>query len=531
MKNNQIKILLLVIILVASFLRIYKIAEIPASLSWDEAAVGYNAWSIANFGKDEWGKQFPLIFHSFLDDKHPVHIYFTAISVKILGLSEFSTRLPSATFGILNVIVFFYLVSTLFKSKAAGLWGAFVMAISPYAIHYSRFNHELNFVLFFYMLGLLLFYKALEGKRKLLPYSLLSFGLAFISYHSAIIIVPLSLLLLIILYGKDLVKFKGKLLYCLPVLVLFAGILISTPELFGGARIKQTSFGEDQIKEDKLYKQTKNEFLGMADLFFENYKKHFSIDYLFIKGDQNPRLAPHNFGQFYILDSVFLLLGIAFLVKKERKKAAFLIFLLLISPIPSAFVNEAPQSARAGFMLVSFDLIIAFGLYKLSSIIKNIKLKFSFGVLVILIYLASLGKFFGFYLNGYNEKNAIEFQYGMKKIVNFVKDHPEYQKVYVTDVRSQPYIFFLYYLQIPPDQFIKSAEYNHTQSKSYNLINSFDRFQFGGWDVIESRPIPGNLYIIEDSKYNGLRYIQQFGVDKLIRFPDQSNAFYLVSRL
>src|SRR3989344_517563 len=150
---KRIYILFLIIILAAT-LRIYRLDSAPPSLSWDETAVGYNAWTIANWGRDEYGKVFPAFFKSFSDDKHPVHIYATAVSVKLLGLSEFSTRLPSALFGILNVLLIFFLAKLMFSSEILGLFASVLLTISPYNIHFSRFNHEANFALFFFMLGL-----------------------------------------------------------------------------------------------------------------------------------------------------------------------------------------------------------------------------------------------------------------------------------------------------------------------------------------------------------------------------------------
>jgi hypothetical protein len=75
------------ILVLAVILRFYKLGQAPPSLSWDETAVGYNAWTILHWGKDEWGKTLPLVFKSFEDDKHPVHIYFTAPTVAFFGLN------------------------------------------------------------------------------------------------------------------------------------------------------------------------------------------------------------------------------------------------------------------------------------------------------------------------------------------------------------------------------------------------------------------------------------------------------------
>jgi len=59
------KTLLVVIILLASFLRLYNLANVPPHLTPDEASLGYNAYSILKTGKDEYGKFMPIIFKSF----------------------------------------------------------------------------------------------------------------------------------------------------------------------------------------------------------------------------------------------------------------------------------------------------------------------------------------------------------------------------------------------------------------------------------------------------------------------------------
>jgi len=72
---------------------VYKQDQSPPSLNWDEAAAAYNAYTISRWGKDEWGNKFPLVFTSFRDDKHPVHIYLTVPFVALLGNTDFAARL------------------------------------------------------------------------------------------------------------------------------------------------------------------------------------------------------------------------------------------------------------------------------------------------------------------------------------------------------------------------------------------------------------------------------------------------------
>src|SRR3989344_27566 len=533
--KNKINLLLLVIILLAAIFRIYKIDQVPPSLSWDEAANGYNAYTIANYGRDEHGKYFPAYFRSFGDDKHPIHIYLTAPFVKILGLNEFSTRLPSAVFGTLNVLLIFFLTNLLFKNKFIALFTAFLLAISPYNIHFSRFNHEVNFVLFFFMLGLVLFFTALKKGGLYLPFSILSFGLCFISYHPAKIVVPVILFFLFILYFRNFLQNKKSLLRASLVAAIFLVIILVNPELLGVARVNQTLLKRDRIIQTNLYKQTGNEFFGKLDLILTQYSWHFLPEFLFIKGDANPRLSFQT-GQFYKIEAVFLIAGVLFLIHKRSKEGLLLLVWALIAPIPSSLTEEAPHAARASFMMGSWHIISALGFYFILSLVRFRILKILISMITIIILTYSLKLGLDYYYGEYAERYAIEWQYGMKQIVEFVKENEEYNQIFVTDIRSQPYIFFLYYLKEPIPEYLNSVLYNNLQeTKSFNMTASFRSnyrdFYFGGWDPVESAPQKDRLYVLSPSQYGGLRYREAFDVKKIIHYPNGGVAFYIVSAI
>lgn len=517
------------IVILALFLRVYKLGVIPPSISWDEAANGYNAWTIANFGKDEYGKVFPFFFKSFGDDKHPVHIYITAVFVKLLGLSEFSTRLPSAIFGVFNVILLYYLAKVLFAKKEIGLIAALLLAISPYNIHFSRFNHELNFTIFFFMFGVLLFIVGTNTKKKFLPIAYISFGISLLTYHSAKIVVPPLILALHVIYFRQLLLIKKYVFGGIIILSIFIWTIIINPELLGTARLKQTSLSKEQLRSTYLYKLTNNETLGRVNITASQYILHFSPKFLFISGDNNPRLSVKAAGEFYRIEFISLIFGLIYLILKRNKLTAVLILWALLAPIPSSAVNEAPHAARAMFMTGSWHFISAAGFYFLITVFKStLSRKIVLGACFVLLGW-QMTHFLNYYYNEYSKRSAIEWQYGMKQLIEFTSEHPEYSVVNMTDVRSQPYVFFLYYLKVPPDTYLKTAKYNLSRSRSYNLISSFDRYFFGGWNEIESMPEIGTLYIIEPSKYDGLMYRQAFNFTKLIKYPNGTDAFFLVS--
>ncbi|MDO8639254.1 MAG: glycosyltransferase family 39 protein [Candidatus Daviesbacteria bacterium] len=527
---NKIHILLISIVILASFLRIYKLDTVPPSISWDEAANGYNAYTIANFGRDEYGKFFPAYFRSFADDKHPTHIYITAIFVKFFGLNEITIRLPSAVFGTLNVLLLFLLTRLLFKKDEIALAASFFLAISPYNIHFSRFNHEANFALFFFMLGLTLFYLFLKRRGIFLPLSILSFGVTFITYHTAKIIVPITIFVLTILYIKEILHQKNSLIASFIIIAIFAILIFLNPQLLGFARFNQTIQNNNQVEKTWLFQRTKNVWLGRINLIATQYSWHFSPEYLFISGDKNPRLSSQVTGEFYKIDAIFLILGVVYVIYKRTKESLIVLFWAFLAPLPSSLVAEAPHAARASFMMGSWHLIAALGFYFIMQLVRKAVWK----VGMVMVSVGILTSLFINYLNGYygeyTVRYAIDWQYGMKQVVEYVKmNGDKYEQVYMTDIRSQPYIFFLFYLKTSLPEYLNTVIYNRGDSKSFSTVSIFDKYYFGGWDPIESMPYRGVLYVVSPSEYDGLRHKDEFDVKKIIYYPNGTDAFFIVS--
>jgi 4-amino-4-deoxy-L-arabinose transferase-like glycosyltransferase len=76
------------------------------------------------------------------------------IPVKIFGLNEFATRFPSAFFGVLTVLMTYFLVKKIFDNsgnkESYALLTSFFLAISPWHIMLSRAAFEANVASFFH---------------------------------------------------------------------------------------------------------------------------------------------------------------------------------------------------------------------------------------------------------------------------------------------------------------------------------------------------------------------------------------------
>ena len=519
MKNLKLTILIFIIAL-AAFLRFNKLDKVPPSLNWDEVAASYNAYTIAHWGADEYGNKFPITFRSFGDDKHPVHIYLTAPIVGIFDLSDYSARASSALIGTLTVLAIYILVKKLTHSEMAGLFSALFLGLSPYHLQYSRGLWEANFALSFLIIGLAAFYTGVKKQNWLVPLAFFCFGLSFFSYHSAKVVVPPVALFLILSNLKNIFKNKKVVISIIIVGLLFAGLILKDERILGFARVNQNKFSQEDIQK----------YGGKLQIYWRNYKEYYSYSYLFEKGDQNPRGSVKVVGEFYKIDMVLLPIGFIALLLKKKWQAAILLFLwLVLSPIPGAITQMTPGSTRGIFMLGPIIILSGIGASSLITIFKNNWLKIIAGLIITAALIYESQNYLRYYYTKYAKADAIEWQYGMKQIVEYLIENPDYAQVFMDKIRQQPYIFFLNYFRVPLPELLTTVRYDQSQSKSYNTVLSFDKYQFGGnWNIIESYPTYGILYIMTPSYYSGLRYINDFEVKKLIKYPNGNDAFYIV---
>jgi len=133
-KDNYLLIILILILILALFLRIYKLDEIPNGLFADEAATGYDAYSILKTGNDLHGNFLPLLMnHHNIDKVESMYTYSTVPFVSIFDLSIFSVRILAAIIGTLTILTTYLFTKELFNKKI-GLISALLLAIAFYQI-------------------------------------------------------------------------------------------------------------------------------------------------------------------------------------------------------------------------------------------------------------------------------------------------------------------------------------------------------------------------------------------------------------
>jgi 4-amino-4-deoxy-L-arabinose transferase-like glycosyltransferase len=176
------KILLASIITLCFTLRFWRVGSIPNGFYSDEAAFGYNAYSILKTGKDEYGAFLPVSLKSFGDYKASLYAYYLVPFVAVGGLNETSIRLGSVVLGVAIVILSYSVSYEILKRRRISLLTSFALSISPLMIQFQRMQHENNLSFFLMLLGIYFFLRSLH-KPILLFSSVFVFSLSIYSYH------------------------------------------------------------------------------------------------------------------------------------------------------------------------------------------------------------------------------------------------------------------------------------------------------------------------------------------------------------
>ncbi len=518
MKKKFLLLFFIGIILLASILRFYRLGQVPPSPNWDEVSLGYNAYSILQTGKDEYGVFLPLILRSYDDYKPALYTYCIIPFIKIFGLNVLSVRLPSAIFGILTVVATYFLAKELFrKNFFLPYLTSFLLAISPWHIQFSRIAFESNVGLSFNIFSLLTFLVGLRRPIFLLLSSLLMATNLYV-YQSEKVFTPLLLFILVAIFRKELFFLPKKYIYSAIVI----GCLISLPLLINTAfnketfaRAKGVSVFSDQtefLKTNVSRVITDRESNDKIGLILDNrrflylkaiiagYISHIDLNWLFINGDIARHHAP-GMGLLYLWELPFLFIGIYSLLfgNFELKSKKVIFFWFLITPIPASITSGVPHAVRTLNFLPTFQIFVAVGIYTTFMYLKNLIKENLIKNVGMVLFLSVVLFNFAYYLDQYfiqqNYFNSIEWQFGYGGAVSHLKTvQHRYKKVVVTNLAplDQSYMFFLFYLQYPPSLYQKEAR---LASGGFRENHSYGKYDFRPIDWRKEEKSSKILYI------------------------------------
>lgn len=487
------KKILLFIIIIAAFLRLYRLSEVPPGVNRDEASIGYTAYSLMTTGKDEYGRSWPLSFESFGDWKLPLYIYTTIPFVKIFGLSELAVRLPSALAGIASVALLYYLTKILFASEAIALLSSLSLALMPWHIHISRVESEAIVATLFVIIGSILFF------RKKLIFSAVFFAATYWTYHGTHVSTTLLLMGMTLIYWKEIIRIPlwwiaagiGTLLVfgILSVTLAADRTKLAGISIFGDPTVVHTKIELPRIATghpDAIVTRLRfNRVTFAITTIMSNYIASYSPQFLFIKGGGNRAHNIKGYGNLHPIEAPLLLLGIIWLFKNRKHKSArFFLWWIAIAAIAPAITKDAPHSNRMLMAVPMLAIAIGIGMSTL--------LRYKLAVYILIFgYITSMMFYTKRYFIDFPKNELAHWGLPYKTLTEKILS-PEnaHKEIIISKPETSPYIYILFYSAYPPAQYQNEARRYPITSDGFTHVSGFGRYSFRDiyWENDRLRP-------------------------------------------
>ena len=491
MKLKILNILpLFIIVLLGTTFRVVLLSLSPPALNIDEAALGYNAYSILKTGADEHGRFLPLLLESFGDWKLPIYSYIAIIPISIMGLSEMATRMPSIAAGIAGIIIIYYIAQVLFSKKTISLFAALFFALSPWNIYFSRAAYEVNLATTIFLMALLLLLLSLQSKKKslVLFVSSVLFGLTLFTYHSYIIFTPLFVGAMTVYYFKAL---KKKIVYFILPLLFFICISYfsnlsggigkaATTTIFNNKNIiynRVENFRRDTVESPILFDKIHTKYAGIPYQILQNYLSSFSPAFLFDRGGEKLIHNLDGFGNIYVFDALLLLVGLLSMFYYREKRIPFIIIWLVLAPIPSSITLDSPNSTRLFILMPLFTLICAYGAYTLIKVLRGNTVGKIALIALVFLFFVNVMFFINIYFVHFKYHRENFWRYGYKEMVEVSNKYPD-KKIVMQGLYDFPYIYYLFYNKYDPAKFQKESTYYPVSGDGFRFVKSFGRYRF-----------------------------------------------------
>ncbi len=359
------------ILLLAAFLRLYRLDQLPPGLHFDEAFKTVEARQILA------GNERSLFFTENFTEE-PMMMYATALSFALFGASPWALHLVSAVAGVLTVAALYLLARELFLVSGSpplahitALLAAFILAILYWHLNFSRLGMEPVLTPLMLTLTVAFLWRAIRTPTPTatpIPSSVRDRGWAWAlagfflgatqyTYKAALFVPLLGVLFLVVEFiaDRDFVirHMRGLAILVIVAVLVFAPLglyFVTHPAEFLERPSTVTTFEPTTIAANAA---------RVAGMFF-------------VQGDDNPR---SNLPGRAALDP-FLAIGfvagvIACVVRFRRREARLLLLWLVVMALPSVLSDFAPHFGRDIGVTPALALITACGFGAIIQTVQN----------------------------------------------------------------------------------------------------------------------------------------------------------------
>ena len=348
--------MLLIVLVVAAVLRLWRLDVGPPGLYRDEASNGLDALGVL--------QGHHAVYFAANNGREPAYIYLTALAIALLGRTVVALRIAAALVGTLTTIPVFLLGRSWFGSRVA-LFAAWLWAVTLWPVHLSRLG--LRAILLPPLLALVFWLGTLayrRGQTWLWLAAGIAYGATFYTYLAARF-TPLLLLLLLsylLLKRRQAISrpamrrlWPGALWFLLAASLTLVPLAIAAwrePALVVG-RVGQVSIFNPAIG-------------GQNPLLTLLQQAARALGMFLWRGDTILRHNPAGRPVFDLLIAAPFLIGLLFCLRRWRQKpfAALLLWVLVMLG-PTVLAEDAPHFLRAAGVLPVVLFLPALGLSKL----------------------------------------------------------------------------------------------------------------------------------------------------------------------
>ncbi len=384
MKKYQTIIILLIILAIASFFRLWHLNSIPPGLYPDEAMNGNNAIEAIKTGEYK-------VYYPENNGREGLFINLQALFLKVFGIHIWSLILASALIGILTVLGLYFLTLRLFNSQAIALLSSFFLATSFWHVNFSRIGFRAIMVPFFLVWSFYFFFKAINTKRGSIfcfLFSGLFFGLGFhtyIAFRMAVIILVIPAIIILLKFRKNSWRYAIWLLAIIAAALPIGLYFLNNPQDFIGRAGGVSVFAQENPIKALVISTVKT--LGMFN----------------IAGDFNWR---HNFSgspQLFWPIGILFLIGIIFSVKESIKSIkiknyflfsifCFLLVWFFAMLLPAILTYEGiPHALRTIGVIPVCYIFAGLGAFNLYKFLESKKINKSLLFVACLLFLVFCG--------------------------------------------------------------------------------------------------------------------------------------------
>ncbi len=529
MNSGLSAVLFVVIMVIATALRLIALDKVPYGLQQDEASIGYDAYCLATYGIDRNGYSWPIYPITWgCGGGSPLLIYLNVISISLFGTGIVKLRLIPAICGVLTVALFYLILRMIFWEKSyrneVSLLGAFFLAVCPWHVILSRWSLDCNIMPFNLLLALYLFLIGAKKKSTLFyALSAAAFAVCMYSYGAATIVVPVFLLIMCI-YGlrKKILTFSQLVISMVTFLVVFSPLLwfycvnyLGFPEVvtpyfcinkFTAARTGEAFISFDGNLGAKVLGNLKSMILAVTI------------------GDASHTLAHYYPGYGALFAFTFPLTGLGFVLsvlqcggikvsvningnggkksysydsdsEAELYSVGNAAFLALTFANVLLLMVILPDTSR---MVMAYIPFIYFFLRGAEFVVARSKVLLAAVAVILAIGAVSFTRD---YFTDYNSWATSIYMPGYGEAISRAYEiaGDETPVISTYDGLSSPFMLALYYTNYDPHKFYTTVEYKDPYAE-FRIARSFANFTFGLPEDFAPSAYPGSVFVLSNAE-------------------------------